>query len=109
MLDQEARVVMSVPRVLAVITLLVLGVLALPLLAAVLDGGSTENLIIPLDLVVMAVVGALVWRAVPAPATAGPSMADGRRTMLVGAAAGVAAALFGLLVFFLLLSGFDGA
>jgi hypothetical protein len=93
---------MSAPRVLAVVGLLVLGVLALPLLASVLDGEGTENLIIPLDLVVMAVLGALVWRALPG------SMPSGR-ALAVGAGVGVVAALFGLLVFFVLLNGFSGA
>ncbi len=96
---------MSLPRVLAVLALLVLGVLALPLLASVLDGQGTENLIIPLDLVVMAVVGALVWRALPAP---DPAPSRGR-TAVAGAGVGVVAALVGLLAFFLLLSGFEGA
>lgn len=97
---------MSVPRSLAVIGLLVLGVLALPVLASFLDGEGTENLIIPLDLILMAVIGAVVWRLVPAPAGAEvpPS-----RTALVGAGIGLAAALVGLLLFFFLLSGFDGA
>lgn len=93
---------MSAPRALAIVGLLVLGLLALPLLAAVFDGEGTENLIIPLDLVVMAAVGAFVWQALPA-APPGP------RTLVVGAGVGVVAALFGMLVFFFLLSGFGGA
>ena len=97
---------MSLPRVLAVVVLLVLGVLALPLLAWVLDGQGTENLILPLDLLVMAVVGALVWRALPSSGSTPPSA---RRTAVVGAGVGVLAALVGLLAFFLLLSGFEGA
>jgi hypothetical protein len=97
---------MSVPRSLAVVGLLVLGVLALPVLAFFLDGEGTENLIIPADLVLMAVVGALVWRLVPAPAGAEvPPI----RTALVGAGIGVLAAVVGLVIFFLLLSGFGGA
>jgi hypothetical protein len=99
---------MSVPRVLAVVGLLVLAVLALPLLASLLDGRGTENLILPAHLILMAVLGAAVWRAVPAPATAGPPPTR-NRTLLVGAVVGVAAAVFGLLVFFLVLSGLTGA
>ena len=99
---------MSAPRALAVVALLVLGVLALPLLASVLDGPSTENLVLPLTIVLMAVVGALVWRAVPAPAGDAPASSP-TRTALVGAAGGVAAAVVGIVLFFLLLSGFDGA
>ncbi|WP_377645251.1 hypothetical protein [Oryzobacter terrae] len=102
---------MSVPRVVAVVVLLVLGVLALPVLAFFLDGASTENWVIPVDLVLMAVAGALVWRLVPAPEAAGAhAPADGgTRTLLVGAAVGVAAAVVGLVLFFLLISGVDGA
>lgn len=99
---------MSVPRVLAVVGLLVLGVVLLPLLASVLDGKGTENVILPLHVVVVAAVGAFVWRALPSPESAGAPASTGRR-MLVGAAVGVAAAVVGLLFFFLLLSGFDGA
>lgn len=99
---------MSVPRVLAVVGLLVLGVVLLPLLASVLDGEGTENVILPLHVVVVAAVGAFVWRALPGPESAGATASTGRR-MLVGAAVGVAAAVVGLLFFFLLLSGFDGA
>lgn len=105
---------MSVPKVVAVVGLLVLGVVALPVLATFLDGQGTENLILPADVVVMAVIGALVWRFLPAPAPAGAHsgqepVAGGVRTLLVGAAVGVGAAVVGLLVFFLLLSGFSGA
>lgn len=102
---------MSVPRTLAVVGLLVLGVLALPLLASVLDGPSTENLVLPLDLVLMAVVGALVWRAVPDRVAAGPAPVERspRRDLLVGAGVGLAAALVGIVLFFLLLNGLDGA
>ena len=98
--------VVSTQRVAALVILLVLGVLSLPLVAAVLDGESTENWIIPVQLLLMAVVGALVGRMVPA--LAGPDATRGR-AVLVGVVAGLAAAVVGLLIFFLLLSGFDGA
>ena len=97
---------MSVPRVLAVVVLVLLGMLSLPLVAAVLDGEGTENWIIPVQLLLMAAIGALVGRMVPA--LAGPGATRGR-AVLVGAVAGVAAAVLGLLIFFLLLSGLDGA
>ena len=104
---------MSVPKMLAVVGLLVLGVVLLPLLASFLDGQGTENAILPLHLVLMAVAGALVWRGLPSPATAeatatGPR-APGARVLVVGAAVGLAAAVVALVLFFLLLSGFDGA
>lgn len=93
---------MTVSRGVAVVALLVLGVLALPLVAWVLDGEGTENLIIPVDLVLMAVLGALVWRILPSE--------DGTaRRLLVGAGIGLACALVGLAVFFVLLSGTGGA
>lgn len=107
---------LSVPRVLAVIGLLVVGFVLLPLLASFLDGEGTENLIIPLHLVVMAVLGAVVWRMLPGatPATAGDTGAgaapvSGRREVWTGAAVGLAAAVVALVLFFVLLSGFDGA
>lgn len=108
---------MSVPRVVAVVVLLVLGVLALPVLAFFLDGPSTENLVLPVDLVLMAILGMLVWRLVPTPDAAGahathaaaPAAPGGARTLLVGAAVGVAAAVVGLVLFFLLISGVNGA
>jgi hypothetical protein len=96
----------SVQRVVAIVVLLVLGVLSLPLVAAVLDGEGTENWIIPVQLLLMALVGAVVGRAVPA--LAGPG-ADHRRAMVVGALMGVGAAVLGLVIFFLLLNGLDGA
>ena len=97
---------MSVPRVVAVVVLVLLGMLSLPLVAAVLDGEGTENWIIPVQLLLMAIVGAVVGRTVPALAGEG---SDPRRAMLVGALVGVGAAVLGLLVFFLLLSGLGGA
>ncbi len=105
---------MSVPRVIAVVVLLVLGVLTLPVLAFFLDGPSTENLVIPVDLVLMALLGMLVWRLVPAPDAGGAHATPAAppaaaRTLLVGAAVGVAAAVVGLVLFFLLISGVGGA
>ncbi len=99
---------MSVPRALAVVGLVVLGVLTLPLLASVLDGRGTENLILPAHLLVMAVLGAVAWRLVPGPAATEATAATGR-VLLVGAAVGVGAALVGLVVFFLRVSGLSGA
>jgi hypothetical protein len=117
-------VLVSVPRVLAVIGLLVVGIVLLPLLASFLDGEGTENLILPIHLVVMAVLGALVWRALPpAPdshrattsagtTSGGPAVGErtsSARLLLAGAVVGVAAGVVALLLFFVLLSGFDGA
>ena len=51
---------MVVKRVVAVVVLLALGVLSLPLVAYFLDGEGAENWILPVQLVLMAVVGAVV-------------------------------------------------
>ncbi len=86
--------------------LLVLGVLSLPVVAFFLDGEGTENWVIPVQLVLMALVGAVVGRLVPALAGAGSS--PGRATV-IGAVLGVGAAAVGLLLFFVLLNGVGGA
>jgi hypothetical protein len=93
-----------VTRVLGWLLLLAAGVLSLPFAAAFLDGEGTENWILPVALVLTALVGALLGATLPG-FVAG---ATGRRTA-VGATYGVATAAVGVLVFFLLLSGFDGA
>lgn len=91
-------------RLLGWLVLVVAGMLSLPLAAYILDGQGTENWILPVQLGGMALVGALVGTAVPGFVAGAP----GRRAA-VGAAYGLAAAVVGVLVFFLLLSGFDGA
>ena len=96
----------SVKRVVAVVALLVLGVLGLPVVAFFLDGEGTENWIIPVQLVLMALVGAVVGRFVPA--LAGEGAGPGRATG-IGAVLGVGAAAIGLLLFFVLLNGVGGA
>ena len=97
---------MSTQRAVAIVVLVLLGFVSLPLVASVLDGEDTENWIIPVQLLLMALVGALVGWVLPA--VAGPT-ATKRRGALVGVVIGVAAGVLGLLVFFLLLSGLDGA
>ena len=96
----------STQRVVALLVLLVLGVVSLPLVASVLDGEGTENWILPVQLVLMALVGAVVGWFLPR--LAGPD-APKRRGAVVGAVVGVAAGILGLLIFFLLLNGIDGA
>jgi hypothetical protein len=92
-------------RILGLIVLVVAGVLSLPLAAAAFDKQGSENWIIPVQLGGMAVIGALVGIALPGLTGAETS---GRRALL-GAAIGVGMALAGVLIFFLLLNGFDGA
>jgi hypothetical protein len=92
-------------RILGLVVLVVAGILSLPGAAATFDGEGSENWIIPAQLGGMAVIGALVGLAVPGLTGADSS---GRRA-LAGAAIGVGMALLGVVIFFLLLSGFDGA
>jgi hypothetical protein len=94
----------GVTRVLGGVLLLVAGVLSLPISAALLDDPGTENWIIPVQLGAMACLGALAGVALP-----GFVIGTTGRRVAVGAAYGVAAGLVGVVVFFLLLSGFDGA
>lgn len=87
-----------------VVVLAVVGCLALPLSAFVLDGSDTgENLIVPVQVLVTAAVGALLG-GVLLDRSHAP-----RRRALTGAAIGILGALAGVVVFFLLLNGLDGA
>ena len=96
----------SSQRVIAVLVLLAAGILSLPLVAYFLDDQGNENWIFPVQLLAMALLGALVGRALPGLAGA---EASSSRATLVGAGVGVVAAIVGVVLFFLLLSGFDGA
>lgn len=90
----------------ALVILLVAGVLSLPLAALVLDGEGNENWILPAAFGAMAVVGAIVGSLLPGVAGRDASTRRGR---WVGALLGVGMLVLGTLVFFLVLSGFDGA
>ncbi|GEM_PF-841621 len=96
----------TVQKVLGALVLMVLGVLSLPLVASLFDGEGTENWIIPVQLILMAIIGAVVTLALPSLASASASTTT---RALTGAGWGVLAALIGLVVFFFLLNGFDGA
>ena len=93
-------------RVVGIVVLLVLGVLSLPAAAYVLDEQGTEDWIVPVQLVVMAAVGAAVTVALPGLAREGAT--TGRRAM-TGAWWGLLAAAVGVVVFWLLISGIGGA
>ena len=84
--------------------LLAAGILSLPLAAALLDDPGSENWIRPAQLGAMALLGGLAGAALP-------GFVDGStgRRVAVGGAYGLASGLLGLVVFFVLLSGFDGA
>jgi hypothetical protein len=90
----------------AVLILLVLGIFSLPVTAYFFDGEGTENWIIPVAVLLMAVVGAIVGSMLPG--LAGPG-ATQQRGAVIGAAVGVAMLVVGIIIFFLLLSGFSGA
>ena len=88
------------------LVLLVAGVFSLPLSALFLDDRDTENWVLPAAFVAMAVFGGIVGSVLPGVAGAHASAGRGR---LVGALIGVGMVVLGTLVFFLLLSGFEGA
>ena len=96
----------SAQRLVGIVVLVVLGVLALPLSAAAIDGEGAENWIIVVDLGAMAAIGAAVTIALPGLAREGAT--TGRRAM-TGAWWGLLAAFVGVVVFWLLLNGFSGA
>ena len=93
-------------RIAAILILLVAGILSLPVAASFLDGEGQENWIVPAQLVGLALLGVVVGSLLPG--LAGPSASTGR-ARLVGALMGIAMGLLGVVIFFLLLSGFDGA
>ena len=93
-------------RVVGAVVLLAAGMLSLPLSAALFDGEGTENWIAPVQLLLMAAIGAGLAVALPALAREGAS--TGRRAM-TGMWWGLLAALVGVLVFWLALSGISGA
>ena len=90
----------------AVVILLVVGVLSLPVSAALFDGEGSENWILPLAVLIMVVIGAVVGALLPGLAGAGATQ---QRGAMIGAVVGVGMLVLGVVVFFLLLSGFDGA
>lgn len=96
----------TLQRVVGVLALVVAGILSLPVAAFLLDDQGMENWIFPAQLVVMAVIGAGVTVALPSLARAG---APAGRRVLTGVCWGLLAALVGVLVFWLLISGRSGA
>ena len=90
----------GVQRGVTMVLLILVGIFSLPVVATFLDGQSTEYLIVPIQLAVMAVVGAITGYLLPGVSGFGSSSA---RSAMVGAVVGVAAALGGIAVFSLLL------
>jgi hypothetical protein len=93
-------------RVVGTVVLLVLGMLSLPVSAFFLDDQGTENWIVPAQLLVMAILGAAATVALPGLAREGAG--TGRRA-LTGVWWGLLAAFVGVVVFWFLLNGFEGA
>jgi hypothetical protein len=102
----DARTAPGTQRLAALILLLAAGVISLPLAATFIDGEGNENLILPAQLLGMALVGAFVGYLLPGLAG---SAATTRKAVWVGVAVGLLLAVLGVVIFFLLLSGFDGA
>lgn len=96
----------AVQRTIGLVVLLAAGMLSLPVAAYFLDGRSTENWIVPAQLVAMAIVGAAVTVALPALARVG---APTRRRAVTGVWWGLLAAFVGVVVFWFLLNGLGGA
>lgn len=93
-------------RLVALVMLLAAGVVSLPVAAYAFDNEGSENFILPAQLAGMAVVGALVGWLLPG--LAGDA-ASTRRGVWVGIGIGLLFAVLGVVLFFLLLNGFDGA
>ena len=93
-------------RTVGSVILLAAGIFSLPVAAFFLDNPGTENLIVPVQLLVMGLIGALIGRFLPG--LAGPK-AGRRQGMMVGSLVGLLAALVGIVVFFFLVSGISGA
>lgn len=93
-------------RWIAVLILLVLGIFSLPVTASFFDGEGSENWIIPVAVLLMAVLGAIVGSMLPGLAGAGATQPRGA---MIGAVVGVGMLVLGIVVFFLLLNGFEGA
>lgn len=96
----------TVQRVVGALVLLATGILSLPAAASVLDDPGTEDYVVPVQLAVMAALGAGTALALPALARAGAPPA---RRALTGAWWGLLAAFAGVVVFWLLLNGLGGA
>ncbi len=102
----DAHTAPGLQRLVALVVLLAAGIISLPLAAAAFDGEGTENWILPAQLGGMAVLGAVVGNLLPG--LAGDS-ASRRRATWVGVGVALLLAVVGVVFFFLLLNGFDGA
>ena len=90
----------------AVLIILVLGVFSLPVAASFSDSEGSENWILPGAVAMIVLLGALVGSLLPGLAGEGATRARGA---LAGAVVGLGMLVVGVVIFFLLLTGFDGA
>jgi hypothetical protein len=102
----DASTAPGLQRLVALVLLLAAGIVSLPLAAFAFDGEGSENFILPAQLAGMALLGAVVGYLLPG--LAGPT-ATQRRSVWVGVGVALLLAVLGVIFFFLLLSGFDGA
>ena len=102
----DARTAPGLQRLVAVVLLFAAGIVSLPLAALAFDGEGSENFILPAQLGGMAVLGAVVGYLLPG--LAGDA-ASTRRAVWVGVGVALLLAVLGVVFFFLLLNGFDGA
>ena len=102
----EVRTAPGLQRLFALVLLLAAGIMSLPLAALAFDGEGSENWILPAQLGGMALVGAVVGLLLPG--LGGPT-ATTRRSVWTGVGLGLLFAVVGVVIFFLLLNGFDGA
>ena len=102
----EAHRAPGAQRLAALVLLLAAGVMSLPLAALAFDGEGSENFILPAQLGGMALVGAVVGYLLPG---LGGAAAPRPRSVWVGVGVGLLFAVLGVLLFFVLLNGFDGA
>ena len=93
-------------RWIAVLILLVLGIFSLPVAASFSDSEGSENWILPGAVALMVVLGGIVGYLLPGIAG---ECSTRSRGALICAVVGVGMLVLGIVIFFLLLSGFDGA
>lgn len=97
---------LTIQRLTGVLVLVLAGMVSLPVSAYFLDGQGTENWIVPVQLLGMAVVGALVTVGLPALAMQGAAT---WQRALIGVGWGIAGAGLGVIIFWALISGVSGA
>jgi asparagine N-glycosylation enzyme membrane subunit Stt3 len=91
---------LGLQRITALAVVVAAGFAGLPVVAAALDGPSTDQVVVPVHLVMVTALGAVVGYLLPGIAGAGSPRARGAA---VGVLVGLGAGLLGLLLFYVLL------